>query len=717
MGSIAAPATRASAGRTRSGREDPPGPSRVPAREPRGVRALRRGAGAPAGARARRRRAASLRGSGAARPRRRRVEAGRRAGRLAQQPASRRARLRVVSRRARDGRGARLLDDFQPDAAARAPPLGPLHRDRLRGARARCRDRHHAPRLLAAVRAGPAAERSSRGLPRADAAALSRLRRRPGGGSAWRRGRGGRSVPLGARAGPLAGAARQRRGADRRAPRRDARGVARGRPPDLALALPALARRGRLGDLRDPSPRERPRADPEGRAKRARPGRLRVGFLGSAIPSKGVHVLAEAFRQARSGPGLARDPRRLSALPRRHRLRGARPGDPGAGRRRCHRAGRSRREALGEVLAGLDVLVVPSIWEENPPLVVQEAFLARRARRGRATTAAWPRRCATASTACASGPATPRISRASCGACWTSPACSRRLGDRAARRCRRWTSTSAALRRSTSEARRRFARAAGPRRRRRARSGPAGRGRCRGGARSSTRPSPRGVLVVENGPGAGLASRRPGSRCCGSPENRGFAGGMNAGIERLRARRLRPYPAAQQRRAPRARGPAPPGRGARGPRPGRGGPADPARARTAASSRAARASTRARAASGCAVARRAAATRARAAAGRGALGGRLMLSGRGARPGRPARRELLPLLRGRRLVRARPRGGLRPGGGAGRAGAPRRQPRTLGAASPERLYYAARNHLRAVERLWPLRRRRARAAPRPRSSA
>ena len=34
-------------------------------------------------------------------------------------------------------------------------------------------------------------------------------------------------------------------------------------------------------------------------------------------------------------------------------------------------------EALGDVLAGLDVLVVPSLWEENAPLTVQEGFLAR----------------------------------------------------------------------------------------------------------------------------------------------------------------------------------------------------------------------------------------------------------------------------------------------------------------------------------------------------
>ena len=33
-------------------------------------------------------------------------------------------------------------------------------------------------------------------------------------------------------------------------------------------------------------------------------------------------------------------------------------------------------EKLGEILAGIDVLVVPSIWYENNPLVIQSAFAA-----------------------------------------------------------------------------------------------------------------------------------------------------------------------------------------------------------------------------------------------------------------------------------------------------------------------------------------------------
>jgi GT2 family glycosyltransferase/glycosyltransferase involved in cell wall biosynthesis len=105
-------------------------------------------------------------------------------------------------------------------------------------------------------------------------------------------------------------------------------------------------------------------------------GRFRIGLIGSLIPSKGVHVLAQAFRD------LA-DPRLSLQL---HGAFVPYHGDTGyEGRLRAILGplagealrGPFARSSLGDVLAGLDVLVVPSIWEENAPLVVQEAFLAR----------------------------------------------------------------------------------------------------------------------------------------------------------------------------------------------------------------------------------------------------------------------------------------------------------------------------------------------------
>jgi GT2 family glycosyltransferase/glycosyltransferase involved in cell wall biosynthesis len=105
-------------------------------------------------------------------------------------------------------------------------------------------------------------------------------------------------------------------------------------------------------------------------------GRVRFGFIGSAIPSKGVHVLAEAFRRLD-------DPRATLAI---HGPFLPYHGDVGYEARVRQILGSAAEESLrgpfvhdeiGLILAGLDVLVVPSIWEENAPLTIQEAFLSR----------------------------------------------------------------------------------------------------------------------------------------------------------------------------------------------------------------------------------------------------------------------------------------------------------------------------------------------------
>ena len=105
-------------------------------------------------------------------------------------------------------------------------------------------------------------------------------------------------------------------------------------------------------------------------------GRICFGFVGSCIPSKGVHVLAEAFLR------LAEPCARLTIhgpfVPYHGdagyeaRIRGLLRQTPGAEVR-----GGFPHSSLPQVLAGVDVLVVPSLWEENAPLTVEEAFQAR----------------------------------------------------------------------------------------------------------------------------------------------------------------------------------------------------------------------------------------------------------------------------------------------------------------------------------------------------
>ncbi len=108
---------------------------------------------------------------------------------------------------------------------------------------------------------------------------------------------------------------------------------------------------------------------PDPPSRRDRGDRLRFGYIGSLAWQKGVHVLVEAFN------GLPQDGVELRIF-----------GDPtvfpeyAARLRRLARHPAARLmgpmplERVGEALAGVDVLVVPSLWFENSPLIIQEAF-------------------------------------------------------------------------------------------------------------------------------------------------------------------------------------------------------------------------------------------------------------------------------------------------------------------------------------------------------
>ncbi len=103
---------------------------------------------------------------------------------------------------------------------------------------------------------------------------------------------------------------------------------------------------------------------------------VRFGFVGTVIPSKGVHVLVDAFR------GLD------ESLPAVLEIHG--PAQPFGsiqdyGERLARRIGpdprvqlhgRYENESLPRLLADLDVVVVPSLWYESFCLTIREAFLA-----------------------------------------------------------------------------------------------------------------------------------------------------------------------------------------------------------------------------------------------------------------------------------------------------------------------------------------------------
>jgi GT2 family glycosyltransferase/glycosyltransferase involved in cell wall biosynthesis len=259
-------------------------------------------------------------------------------------------------------------------------------------------------------------------------------------------------------------------------------------------------------------------------------GRLRIGFVGAAIPSKGVHVLAEAFR--RLG--------RPDAALRIHGPFLPYHGDSGYEARVRAILGEGAAdalrgpfppEALGEVLAGLDVLVVPSLWEENAPLTVQEGFLA-----GLPLVVSDHGGLAEAVRDGVDG------LRFAPGDPSALASVLRRLLDESALRAR--LAASAPPVPTMGE---HVARLAGvyerARRRYRTRAGKVGvivleaggKGEAAAAARSAMDPTVEAqVLVVRNGPMPGAPTPR-GAALLRLLSNRGFAAGMNSGIETLRA--------------------------------------------------------------------------------------------------------------------------------------------------------------------------------------
>jgi len=104
--------------------------------------------------------------------------------------------------------------------------------------------------------------------------------------------------------------------------------------------------------------------------KRTGDARIRFGFVGTVAELKGVHVLIRAFRKIASRRAALEiygdtemHPHYISWL---KTLAGDAP---------VYFNGRFEPETLTEIFAHIDALVVPSIWYENSPLVIHEAFM------------------------------------------------------------------------------------------------------------------------------------------------------------------------------------------------------------------------------------------------------------------------------------------------------------------------------------------------------
>jgi len=109
------------------------------------------------------------------------------------------------------------------------------------------------------------------------------------------------------------------------------------------------------------------------RTDRGTAGVLRIGFMGTLTEHKGCHVLIEAVRSLpRSTPVELVIHGKLHEFPEyAARLRALVQDDT-----RIHFRGAFHSSDVGAVLLQLDIVVCPSLWYENTPLVIYEAMAA-----------------------------------------------------------------------------------------------------------------------------------------------------------------------------------------------------------------------------------------------------------------------------------------------------------------------------------------------------
>jgi glycosyltransferase involved in cell wall biosynthesis len=107
---------------------------------------------------------------------------------------------------------------------------------------------------------------------------------------------------------------------------------------------------------------------------------LQIGFIGQIAPHKGVDVLIDAFRRlGRRACRRADDAPQLTIYgdPERSPRFAARLAQQAAGEPCIKFGGVFPNQQVAQVLAALDVIVVPSVWYENSPNIILEAFATR----------------------------------------------------------------------------------------------------------------------------------------------------------------------------------------------------------------------------------------------------------------------------------------------------------------------------------------------------
>lgn len=104
--------------------------------------------------------------------------------------------------------------------------------------------------------------------------------------------------------------------------------------------------------------------------------KIRFGYIGTLLPMKGVDILVVAFKNIKNNNirlSIYGKPMAYAGYESYHRQLERMARDDN----RVRLMGGFNNNNIGKIMTDIDVLIVPSIWPENSPLVIQEAFLAK----------------------------------------------------------------------------------------------------------------------------------------------------------------------------------------------------------------------------------------------------------------------------------------------------------------------------------------------------
>ena len=102
--------------------------------------------------------------------------------------------------------------------------------------------------------------------------------------------------------------------------------------------------------------------------KKKKSEKIRFGFIGRIIPVKGVHLIIDAFNKI-TNPEVELHIYGSSSTGDYLKNRATNPN--------IHFSGSYNNWEIADVLSEIDVVIVPSIWFENSPLVIHEAAIAK----------------------------------------------------------------------------------------------------------------------------------------------------------------------------------------------------------------------------------------------------------------------------------------------------------------------------------------------------